>query len=168
MSRPQNAYIKLPGHKRRHLALVNHRVELFLAADHLLLVSAHYFTERYQRFDLKDIRVITVCATARYEALTALFGLAGGFATLGAVLVYNTNDPFLAIALGIIATVAFLLLLYNLVLGPTCTTRIHTAVSKEVVFPWRRRRKTRKALAILCAAIAEVQGVVPEGVLDDE
>ena len=135
---------------------------LWIAADHLLLVINHYFTEDYLRFDLRDIQALVVCRRPRFVIPSGLF-----FALIAALLVTLTGSigrrPLLS-------TIGWTVLI---VLGGawgavslwwSCTCHIQTAVGVKAVPSLHRIWQARTALQLLEKRILEVQGSFPEGV----
>lgn len=155
-------YTRLPG---RSMGLAS-RTSLWLGPDHLLLVFETMTGEVYRRFFLRDIQAVTIRETRRQ----ARWNLALVFLALLNLL------PLLALASASPSARANawwaagsalwgVLALLNTLRGPTCETRIRTAVQDDVVAPLGRRRNARRVMAELRPRIlAAQQAPTSEGV----
>jgi hypothetical protein len=148
---------KLPGRRRQIFGLVSALgTRLYLEDDHLLYVANERFTESYKRFYFRDIQALVFCRTnAGLIFNFVLGGLAGGCAVLD--LLANWGAVGLAI-LGPLAFFFLLLLLVNVLKGPTCRCQLKTAVHTEELPSLNRVRAARKAFALLRPEIAAAQG----------
>jgi hypothetical protein len=135
------------------------RTSLWLGEDHLLLVCTSGFTETYKRFYFRDIQAITVAGTSRYRILNAALGALSAICLAGVIAcsVTKPNIPGL-ITWAIFAVVFLVPLLLNIILGPTCTCQIRTAVQTEDLPSLSRLRKTRKVLDRIRPLVEAVQG----------
>jgi|CZKI01.1.fsa_nt_gi hypothetical protein len=133
---------------------------LWLAADHLLIVSSTGYTEDYQRLQFSNVRGFFVIPSVRRLLWSIPWGImalvSAGF--LGTTL-YSGQRPTVS---GSFLAVSAVLLLWNHLLGPSCSvfvvTRVQTARLPSLV----RRRKARRVLARLQPIIAGFQaGVAP-------
>lgn len=134
---------------------------LWLAADHVMLVTANGYQEKYQRFLLRDIKgfLITPSRSARYAVsitggITLLLGLIGaGQWGKSSAAVWLTFAM-----IGLIVTLGLLLS------ARTCRVRVITGVQTAEWFPLNRLRKTRRVLATLRPLIEAAQSdLVPGG-----
>ena len=158
-------YLSLPGRGTRRegnfvVALSVRRSRLWLGKDHLLLVDYSSVHQDLKRFYFRHIQALTVRRTARWSTLSLVFGLLAAVFTL---LLLNFNgEPeryFLGLAVGLFG----LLLLINLLKGPTAECFIQTAVQSEKLPSLGRLRNARKVLARLRPLIDEAQGkLTPE------
>lgn len=152
-------YARLPG---RSFASPR-RPSVWLASDHVLVVHETLTGERYRRFFFRDIKAITVRATSRRARLGwVLVGL--GLVNLLPLLALAADDSrarsFAWFSLGAVA--CGILALVNLVRGPTCETRLVTAVQDEVVLSLGRRTAARRVVALLQPRILAAQAVAGE------
>jgi len=152
MLRRDNNYVRLIRFNRSFLR----QSSLWLGADHLLAVYVEAFTERYQRYSYRDIQAVVVCHTKTYLVLNiiwiTLLGLLGLLALV--------SDSSARIAIAISAGAFGILLLHNLIGGPTCVCYLRTAVHTERLYGLNRLRKTRRAIAALKARIDQSQATV--------
>ena len=139
------------------------RYSLWLGPDHLLCIETNGYTETYKRFYFRDIQAIITRRTSdRMVGSIILSAVAAGLILIG----FLVGETSAIITFGVIAFVTCLIPLWiNLLLGPTCTCQIRTAVQTESL-PIRRIGKLRKILKRIQPMIAEAQGqITPEEVL---
>jgi hypothetical protein len=142
------------GARRRQFFTKN---TLWLGADHLLQVEHTGYTEEYKRFYFRDIQSIIVQKDNRFLIWSLVLG--GLLATCIALIIW-IDDQIGKIVFGWVAAPLFLALVINLIKGPSCYTRIKTAVQEEEVPAFRRVRKTQKALARVRELISAAQGTM--------
>jgi hypothetical protein len=160
MATATRIYRKLPGSRNANSnAVVGGSTQLFLAEDHLLAVTSHYFTEAYRRFYFRDIRSIVVQQTHGWwiKALVH-FAIGAGFASLLLVGLASSWPVGGMVTLSIFAALFLLLALAELLPGPSCRTFVQTAVQRERLWSLGRVRRVRKALKVLRPKIEELQG----------
>jgi hypothetical protein len=129
-------------------------VRLYLASDHLLLVSLTLWSESYRRFYFRDIQTITLCKSVRGK-LWNLFWSILVWVCLAVGL--NLPRPGSVICLTI-GGMFLLFLVLNTVRGPTCVCRIQTAVQTRALGSLNRLRAAGKVLARLRPLIEAAQG----------
>lgn len=130
------------------------RASLWLGDDHLLCVDTTGYSEIYKRFYFRDIEAIVVRGTRTRGVWSIVWGLVSA---LFLIICLLAIDP---VARGIFAGltgVCALVLVINLVQGPTCTCEIRTLVQTERL-PLSRIRKVRKFLDHVRPLIASAQG----------
>ena len=144
----ETKYRRVPG-----LRWSGGRSVLRLADDHLLLCDYRTgFVERYKRFYFRDIQAIIIRKTMYQIAIIAIWGLfAFGFLSIGIATQWNL---FLYIA----EAICGLLILGQLMLGPTCRTDIRTAVQTDRIPALKRVRKTERIMRNLFPLIEGAQG----------
>lgn len=144
-------YRRLPGRVTRLFSIHT----LALADDHLLKVENMRFTERYKRFYFHDIQAVLIRRTATglvwstvwaFLALALLLPIPEVDATDGRIVLAIAGGFFL------------LLLVINLILGPTCSVHIVTAIQTEELPSLNRIRRTRRVVALLTERIRATQG----------
>src|SRR5258706_15387609 len=112
---------KLPGAKRT----LFRKATLWLAADHILSVDSHRFSEEYKRYYFKDIQAIIVRQTgytAMSKAIDLVFAI---FLALLALAAWRLQSRSAAIAGGLIL-IGFVIFKS---LGPSCVCELITPVS---------------------------------------
>ena len=143
-------YKKLPGVGSG--ALARHR--LWEGPDHLLVVTSWPSGEGYRRFFFRDIQAIVIRQTPRRMGVNiALFILA--LLTAGPFLIFGENDAWIAAA--VIGGFWLLFIIINTLLGPSCETRIQTAVQTESITSLVRLRIALKVLGRIQPHIVEAQ-----------
>jgi hypothetical protein len=136
--------------------------QLAIGADHLLQIcfSRYTYSESYKRFYFKDIQAFVMHQNQRFWVINLINGLLAalllGFASLG-LTVWRWD----AVAFGTLFLFGFIpliILIINLLLGPTCTCWISTAVHLEELPSIKRIRRARKVIEQLKPLLNETQG----------
>ena len=158
MAEKDIVYRRLPGRSRKLFSVSSaERLELWLGPDHVLLLRKLAFSERCKRFYFRDIQAIVICRTTTAKLISAALialSIGSGLMTISTVAQWGPWAWFLAVLPGIFVIAT----LVNLVRGPTCVCRLHTAVQQEDLVSLRRLRAAQKTLAILRPMIEAVQG----------
>ena len=154
MARKEYKRIGGRGARRRQFFTWN---TLWLGGDHLLQVENTGYTEEYKRFYFRDIQSITVQKDNRFLYWSLFFG---GLMAASVALIVSIDDEVGKYFFGFAAALFFLLLLINLIKGPSCYTRIKTAVQEEEVPAFRRVWKTQKAWVKVRELILAAQGTM--------
>jgi hypothetical protein len=177
MNPPPPAYQRLPGTGYRRLApgwvivllffvigifallLRGRRVRLYLGEDHLLSVEWDGGKEYYKRFRYADIQALTVRRTLDGRTFNIV---AGGLTVLLSVLALLVGADAGAMTFFLVlAAVALLILIGNLISGPTCQVHLRTAVQVEELVSLGRLKHAESALSRLRERIIATQGAVP-------
>ena len=147
------------------------RSSLWLGKDHLLCVDTTGYTENYKRFYFRDIQAITVQQTEQQHWWTGIFGFVAFVFVIFSISV-APNVPVsqwsggAMVGEGILVgglVFSILLLVVNLLRGPTCKCYLRTAVQVELLSPLNRVGRARNALARIRPLIVAVQGqLAPE------
>ncbi|MEQ2006583.1 MAG: hypothetical protein ABMA26_07285 [Limisphaerales bacterium] len=155
-------YTRLPGRgvRREGNFLITTAVrqsQLWLAADHVLLVDSTVTSQDLKRFYFRHIQALQLRKTWRGFWFNITFSL---FTALFALFSSQVNDP---VGFGILVTFAGvfgLLLLVNSIIGPTSECFIQTAVQREMLPSLGRLRTARKVFARLKPLIEQAQGAL--------
>jgi hypothetical protein len=134
---------------------VGTRSTLWKGKDHLLSITYTYGTERYKRFYYKDIQAFVTRKTVSGKIQNIAMG---AMAVFFGVLAYGIDAPEGLWIFGILSALMALLLLVNVILGPTCECRIQTAVQKEKLKSLHRWKTAVKALKMILPLIHVAQG----------
>lgn len=135
--------------------------DLWLSADHLLLVQRHWWTESYLRFRLSEIGSILIVERPSWRGLQAV-GLAAT-AILWAVAIFVSNDLARKILLGFPLSLALVWQAIDLFRGAYCRVELATAVSTVRLAPLRRMRAAVRFADRITPLIEEAQGrLAPE------
>ena len=138
--------------------------KLWLGPDHLLKVERSAGSEKYKRFFYRDIQAILIEASSRRYYLN-VFGLAvigliflltlvfSRSATTGLLTAFILSSPFIA---GLIV---------NLLLGPTSSAQLVTAVGTETLSSLSRMRRGTEALQRIGEEVTKIQGELPSAKL---
>jgi len=142
------------------LLLRGRRVQLWLGRDHLLSVDWDGYREYYKRFRYQDIQVLMVRRTAEGRIVNLIVGLV---VLVFAALALAVGNPTGTTILLIIASLFALILLGNVLSGPTCQCHLRTAVQTEELVSLGRLRHAQKVLDRVRPMIVAAQGgLAPE------
>jgi hypothetical protein len=148
-------YTKLTPTKRRLFGYSR----LWLAPDHILLLTSTQFAEEYKRFALSEIQAIVVTESPSRIIPQVIVGM------LGLVLMalwFDGNFGWQRWLFAIIGAVLLLWAIIDIARGPRCRCTLRTRVTKQVLEPVSRMRIARKFLGILRPMIEAVQGSLPD------
>ena len=153
MANKEKEYRKLPGSKKGFLI---GRYTLWQGVDHLLHVYSRVGVEDYKRFYFNDIQAIITRKTIAGKVQNAVLGFLLLLFTLPAML----NDGGWSAFWAAFAGVLLILLLSNLYRGPTCETKLLTAVQTEKLHSLHRLRNTFKIMDRIRSHIQSAQGTL--------
>ena len=129
--------------------------QLWLAADHLLLVKNTKYNEQYQRFSLADIQAIIV----RDGPDRTAFQVAGLLLALLWTSLLLTATSTFGKAFFVETGIALLVwVVVDFLRGPRCSCVLQTAVSRTVLTPISRTRQAAKFVAAVQPVIQAAQG----------
>ena len=157
----QTEYKRLPGTGYAFLGFG--RSSLWLGEDHILMIVRRGYVEDYKRFYFRDICTILIQRTGLYLALNAVLGLLLSvflFLHFLGFIQWHWSGPE-HIALAIPTSALLLLLLVNTVKGPTCVTKLGTAVHAVTIPSMNRLRQSLRVVANVRKKIEETQGHCP-------
>lgn len=133
---------------------------LWLGEDHLLVVDDAYFVRSVSRADLRDIEAVVTYPTRVYVWTTVGAGglcLVGGSLCLGATFAWILPGLCLVVP-------CLLILLANLVRGPTCVCELQTRVASRRLRALGRQHQVERFLAQVRPLILAAQaGAGTEG-----
>lgn len=144
------------------------RARLWLGGDHLLEVGSWIAAERYRRFPLADIRALVIEPTRIAFIWTVVSGsllllalLAIGGAAWGTTRVTDKEAvvalwAFVGMA-GFVAVFLVVILIVNLVRGPSCRCTLQTGAGPRVLAAPTRRRTADRVCQQLAAEIETAQ-----------
>ena len=159
MGKKNKEYHKLPGSKK---GFIIGRYTLWQSVDHLLHIYSRIGFEDYKRYYFSDVQAIitrkTIAGRVQNGVLAIIFMLCASAA--GA----NHGGWFAFWAA--LAGVFILLLLINLYRGPTCETKLMTAVQTEKLPSLHRLKSAIKVMDKLSSHIQSVQGRLSREDLD--
>ncbi len=161
MAKKNKEYTKLPGSKKGFFL---GRYTLWQGVDHVLQIFARFGVEDYKRFYFGDIQAIIIRKTVGGKVQNAILG---GMASLFLLLVFSVLDtgPILlngwALFWAFMAVIMALFLLVNFFMGPTCETKLLTAVQTEKLHALNRLKKAIKVADDLRPLIRDAQRSIP-------
>jgi hypothetical protein len=151
MANKDKKYNKLPGSKKGFLF---GKYTLWQDADHLLLIFSRFGVEDYKRFYFSDIQAIITRKTVAGKVHNIVMGC---LSLLFLTPVFSLDSPWSFFFLTVSA-IMFFILLINLYLGPTCETRLMTAVQNEKLQSLYRLKKTLRVMDSIRPQIRQAQG----------
>jgi hypothetical protein len=153
MVKKEKEYNKLPGTKKGFLI---GKYTLWQGAGHLLHVYSRVGVEDYKRFYFNDIQAIITRKTMTGKVQNVVLGFLLLLFTLPAIL----NDGGWSVFWAVLGGVLLVLLLINLYRGPTCETKLLTAVQTEKLQSLHRLKNAVKVMDRLRSYIQSVQGIL--------
>ncbi len=147
-------YQRLPGKKHG----LYRRARLWLGDDHLLLVDSNTYQETYQRYYFKDIQGITIRKTAKGKIFNAVVGALAFLTCLQLLISWAGSDPVWLWFWGIASGFLLLILMVNMVSGPTCACHIQTPISTNELPSLHRLGTARKVRDRIRTLAEQVQG----------
>ncbi len=125
---------------------IRHR--LYQGADHLLLVQSTGYTEEYRRVFYRDIRYVVIRKSRNYiwNSVICLVLL-----LLGVIVIFSfpLASSIRGALLGVWCTPLVLILLTNLLRGPTCSCYLATTVQTVLLPTPKRMNKVSRLLEFL-------------------
>ena len=159
MAKTTKEYRKLPGYKKGFL-LGQHT--LWEGSDHLLQMLSRVGVEEYKRFYYSDIQAVVTRKT--------ISGAIQNIVLAGLVLIFALPavhfDGGWSLFYALVAAGMLILLLVNIVRGPTCDTRLMTAVQTEKLHSLHRLKNTARVMDRLRGHIHRSQGALKRQALD--
>ena len=159
MAKSTSEYHKLPGSKKGFLI---GRYTLWLGSDHLLQIFSRVGVEEYKRFYFSDIQAVVT----RKTVIGTLQNVVGGLLVAIFVVPAISLDGGWSLFYTIVAGVMLLLLLLGLFKGPTCETKLMTAVQTEKLHTLHRLKNAAKVMDRLRTHIHQTQGRLNREALD--
>jgi hypothetical protein len=153
---PEIAYRRLtrPRSRARFGLVSTARVSLWLAPDHLLQVDSNGYSESYKRFQFRDIEALVVCRTDEWLYRSVILGALAAF--FGLIAVFG-GGQVVAWIFGSLSGLFVLVLMLNLIAGPSSKAYLRTAVQTERLPSLNRMRRAQKVLALLRPLILAAQ-----------
>jgi hypothetical protein len=155
-------YMRLPG---RRLLSPAGKQSLWLGDDHLLSVASTGYTEQYRRFFLRDITAIVVERTKRWVMWNIVLGIIivsmGSVSAIALAGGGQASGDAAIVFLVVFIAPSLVMLVVNMVRGPTCTVRIQTHVQASEIGAVGRLRAAEKLLAELAPLILAAQPTTP-------
>ena len=146
-------YHKLPGYKKGFFI---GKYSLWQGTDHLLHLFSRFGVEDYKRFYFSDIQAIITRKTVVGKVQNIILGCLILVFGLPAILIDGGWSIFFSAG----SAFVFILLLINLFRGPTCETRLMTAVQTEKLQSLYRLNRTFKVMDRIRPHIQQAQGTL--------
>jgi hypothetical protein len=149
----RSPYTKLT---RRNRGLMGYS-QLWIAPDHILLLTSSRFTEEYKRFSIADIQAIVVTEVPANIGLQVVMVVA---ALAWMALWFAVDSKFAKWFFEVTGALALLWPVLDITRGRRCRSYLQTRVSRELLEPVNRINTARRVLATLRPMIEAVQGVL--------
>ena len=153
MAKKTKEYRKLPGYKKGFLL---GQYTLWEGTDHLLQMLSRAGVEEYKRFYYSDIQAVVTRKT--------ITGAIQNIVLVCLVLIFALPalkfDGGWSLFYTLVAAGMLILLLVNLYKGPTCETRLMTAVQTEKLHSLHRLKNATKVMDLLRGRIHPTQGAL--------
>ncbi|MGD9216899.1 MAG: hypothetical protein PVJ84_18955 [Desulfobacteraceae bacterium] len=153
MVKKEQRYRRLPGRPIFSFA----GKSLWQGADHLLYVESLFFKERYKRFYYKDIQLLLLKRNTIHWAWTFVWGALA--LVFGIIAIAVSQAPYVS---GTLLACCLAALLANLIMGPSCTVYLQTAVQVQKLANLRRVRTAGKVMTVIKTLVEERQGAWEE------
>jgi hypothetical protein len=132
--------------------------QLWLAHDHILLLTSTRIAEEYKRFAFSDIQSIVVTRQPS-RILLQIVMIAAALAWTA--LWFTVDSSFAKWTFVVTGAFALLLLIVDIARGARCLCYLHTRVSGERLAPVSRMSHAHKFLALVRPMAEAVQGTLP-------
>ena len=152
-------YHKLPGSKKGFLI---GKYTLWQGSDHLLQIFSRVGVEEYKRFYFNDIQAVVT----RKTTVGTIQNIVMGCLVLIFVLPAISFDGGWSLFYAIVAAAMLFLLLVGLFKGPTCETKLMTAVQTEKLHTLHRQKNTSNVMDRLRVHIHQTQGTLKREALN--
>lgn len=148
---------RLPGHAVKNFGWSVQRHQLWLTESHLLCREISGFREQVTRYYYRDIQAVVTAPTNHWKTCNWLAGSLLVFLSGCAVYAAITGSAVAYVLAVVAAAFTLVVLLGNLILGPSCKTTLYTAATEAPLHSLGRRRGTEKALQLLVPFIESAQ-----------
>jgi hypothetical protein len=159
MAKRIKEYQKLPGIKKGFLI---GKYTLWQGKDHLLHIFSRFGSEEYKRFYFTDIQAIITRKTLAGKIQNIILGC---FILMFLVPVFYFDGGW-SIFYAVISGMMSLILFVNLYKGPTCDTKLLTAVQTEKLHSLNRLKTACRVMDRLQTCIQSAQGTLKAGDLN--
>jgi len=155
MPKPPSIYTKLTG---RDPGITGYS-QLWLAPDHILLLTSTRIVEEYKRFAFSDIHSIVVTELPS-RVVPQVIMIFAALAWMG--LLFTVDSRFAKGCFVLSGALALLWPIRDIARGQRCRCFLHTRVSGERLAPVYRMKTARAFLAAVRPRIEAVQGMLRE------
>lgn len=150
MARKEKIYRRMPGRPFSPF----YTGSLWQGPDHLLWVESVFFKESYKRFYYNDIQSIVLQRTGTHLIWTFVWGALA--LLFGAIAFWVPGPPHVS---GTFMVIFLAALLMNIIMGPSCSVYLQTAVQRQKILSLKRVRTANKVMTRIKAFVEKQQGV---------
>jgi hypothetical protein len=148
---------RLPGRSIKNFGWALQRHQLWLTEQYLMSREISMFEEVVRRYYYREIQAILTGPTTRFRTCNWLAGSLLVFLFVCAVAASLTGSTVAFALSAAAAVVPLIILVGNLLLGPTCRTTLYTAAAEVELHSLGRRRSAEKAIALLLPFVEAAQ-----------
>ncbi len=151
MPKPPRTYTRLT----RPTTSVGTYKSLWLASDHLMIVTSSGFNEEYQRLEFRNLKGFFIVGSDRRMLWSLPWIIVALFSAVPMVdTLYYGRRPYVS---GTFLALSAIFLLWNHLLGPGCVVKVITGVQTTALPSLVRLRKARRILRRLEPVVAATQ-----------
>jgi hypothetical protein len=148
---------RLPGRSIKYFGWGIQRHQLWLAEGYLLSREISVVQEEVRRYHYRDIQAIVYTPTNHWKTCNWLAGSLLVFLSCCGIFAAILGSTPAYILAAITAAAPLIVLLGNLLLGPSCHTVLYTAAAEAPLYSLGRQRGAEKAIARLLPFIQAAQ-----------
>jgi len=148
---------RLPGRSIKYFGWAMQRHQLWLTEEYILSREITMLQEEVRRYYYGDIQAIVTSPTRSYVTCNWLAGSLIVFLAACLGLSAFVGSPVAIVLAVVAAVVPLVILLGNLMLGPTCKTTLYTAAAEAPLYSLGRQRSTAKAITSLLPFVEAAQ-----------
>lgn len=149
---------RLPGRSVKGFGWSSQRHQLWLSPEYLLYREISGYREVVKRYYYGDIQAIISGPTKRARDCNIVMSIIMAICIVVFVLARLNNvfdvEGVVALILGALSAIV---LVVNILLGPSCKTVLYTATSEAPLYSLSRKRSAEKAIALLLPFIEAAQ-----------
>ena len=146
----------------KSMDFIGKKSRLLLVDDHILQCNTIAGSEEYRRFFFKDLKSITVFRTIASKINNIIMSILALIFTLLIIVIYffASRDALevVGVILGVIVLIDIIILVINIIKGPSSKTIITTLNSQDTLVLSGRFYKTKKVIDSLREYIVKEQG----------
>lgn len=148
---------RLPGNAIKNFGWSVQRHQLWLTESYLLCREISGFREEVTRYYYRDIQAVVTAPTNQWKTCNWLTGSLLVFLSGCAIYAAITGSSVAYVLAVVAAVVTLIVLLGNLILGPSCKTTLYTAATEAPLHSLGRRRSAEKTVRLLVPFVEAAQ-----------
>lgn len=141
--------------------ILGRSARLFRGPDHFLNIPQPFFVEQWQRLHYSDIKAVVQTRTKRWIWHATFWGCISAILFLIMLMTAGLSFELVTAPFWVLLLICLYYLAANLVMGPTCTVSIVTAVQAYDIPALRREKVAKKVLPEIGQLIRQAQAQQP-------